>query len=148
MVYILYNGEQRGLLFAKFLFLYTNAAKSSLSTVLFFFPFLFLSSGENVPRKIRPYWHRGATGRKMREMPLSCPPVSHTWLPPTELAGSPFNKDMEMLLQSLASSNEDGAKKHWEMDLRKNAWQMAWSAQRMVTKCRSPGKVLSRVPAI
>jgi len=28
---------------------------------------------------------------------------------------------MEMLLQSLASSNEDGAKKHWEMDLRKNA---------------------------
>lgn len=36
MVYILYSGGQRRLLFAKFLFLYTNAAKSSLSTVLFF----------------------------------------------------------------------------------------------------------------
>ena len=51
MVYILYNGAQRGLLFAKFLFLYTNAAKSSLSTVPFFFPFLFLSSGGKCPQK-------------------------------------------------------------------------------------------------
>lgn len=148
MVYILYNGGQRGLLFAKFLFLYTNAAKSSLSTVLFFFLSYFHLVGKMSQKKYGTTDTGGATGRKMRGTPFSCPPVSHTWLPLTELAGSHFNKDMEMLFQSLDSFNEDGAKKHWEIDLRKNARQMARSAQRMVTKCRSTGKVLSTVPAI
>lgn len=146
MVYILYNGAQRGLLFAKFLFLYTNAAKSSLSTVPFFsFP-ISIQWGKMSPKRYGTTDTGGVTGRKTREIPFSRPPVSHTWLPLTEQAGSHFNKDMEMLLQ--CSFNEDRAKNTGRWIWEKNAWQMAWSPQRMLTKCRPTGKVLSTVPAI
>ena len=149
MVYILYNGGHRGLLFAKFLFLHTNAAKSSLSTVLFFFPFLFLSSGENVPKKIWPYWHWRYNWKKDERntflLPASLPHVTPadwtSWEPLQQRHG---NAVAELGLLQWRWSK----KKHWEMDLRRNAWQMAWSDRRMLTKCRPIDKVLSTVPAI
>ena len=77
----------------------------NLAYLLCFFFFLsyFQPVGKMSQKRYGTTDTGGATGRKTRGTPFSCPPVSHTWLPLTELAGSHFNKDMEMLFQSLDS---------------------------------------------